>query len=306
MTAAPNSRQLLPRDVPMSASSVQVRPDFERLRRARAETRPLDRLAAHYALEAALSQKLLASAPGDRAALYGQVYGQLFDELPDHPQRTGRTGVRAELIAAQLALLRPFLTAASTYVEVGCGDALLTKQIAAHVAAAIGIDVTEQLVARDAPASFRFALCDGVVLPLADGTADLVYSNQLMEHLHPEDAAAQLGEIYRVLKPGGRYICVTPNRLTGPHDISVYFGYEPKGFHLREYDHRSLARLFRSAGFRKVSALLSAKGRRAELPVGLVGLAERLVEAAPAPLRHRLVSSRTAMNLAGLTLVGRK
>lgn len=306
MSAEPNSPNSLSRGRMVSASSVQVRPDFERLRRARSETRPLERLTAHYTLEAALSQRLMKSAREDRSALYGQVYGQLFDELPDHPQRTGRKAVRAELIAAQLALLRPFLTKDSIYVEIGCGDAILTKQVAAYVRSAVGVDVTEQLLEGDPPDSFAFALSDGINLPFPDGMADLVYSNQLMEHLHPEDAAAQLAEIVRILKPGGQYICVTPNRLTGPHDISVYFGYEPKGFHLREYDHRSLAGLFRAAGFRQVAALVSAKGHRSQLPIGVIGLAEAVVEALPAALRSRLVSSRVAINLAGVTLLGRK
>jgi SAM-dependent methyltransferase len=286
--------------------SAQIRPDFERLRRTRSETRSLDRLTAHFELESSLSQQLMSSQRTERTALYGKLYDRLFASLPDHPQRTGRKAVRAELIDAQLALLQPFLSPNSTYVEIGCGDALLTKAVATHVEAAFGVDVTERLVETDRPNSFQFALSDGINIPLSDNTADLVYSNQLMEHLHPEDAAAQLMEIFRILKPGGRYICVTPNRLTGPHDISVYFGYEPKGFHLREYDHRSLARLFRQAGFKRVSALVQAKGLRVHLPAGLAGFAETLIEMLPAPTRRHIVLNRTVMNLAGLTLVGRK
>jgi SAM-dependent methyltransferase len=286
--------------------SAQIRPDFERLRRTRSETRSLDRLIAHFELESSLSQQLMSSQRTERTALYGKLYDRLFASLPDHPQRTGRKAVRTELIDAQLALLQPFLSPNSTYVEIGCGDALLTKAVATHVEAAFGVDVTERLVETDRPNSFQFALSDGINIPLSDNTADLVYSNQLMEHLHPEDAAAQLMEIFRILKPGGRYICVTPNRLTGPHDISVYFGYEPKGFHLREYDHRSLARLFRAAGFKRVSALVQAKGLRVHLPAGLAGFAETLIEMLPAPTRRHIVLNRTVMNLAGLTLVGRK
>jgi SAM-dependent methyltransferase len=40
-----------------------------------------------------------------------------------------------------------------------------------------------------------------------------------MEHLHVEDAEAQLQEIHRVLRPGGHYVCTTPSVITGPHDI---------------------------------------------------------------------------------------
>src|SRR3712207_8321428 len=50
-----------------------------------------------------------------------------------------------------------------------------------------------------------------------------LFRSQLMEHLHPEDAAEQLANIARALAPGGVYVCVTPNRLYGPSDISMYF-----------------------------------------------------------------------------------
>lgn len=56
-----------------------------------------------------------------------------------------------------------------------------------------------------------------------------------MEHLHPDDAYEQLQEIYNALIPGGIYICITPNRLSGPHDVSQYFDSIATGFHPKEY-----------------------------------------------------------------------
>lgn len=290
----------------MSDTSVSARPDFEQLRRARSETRGLDRLAAHFQIEADLARQLKASQRSDRMSLYGQLYDKLFESVPDHPQRTGRKAIREEVITAQIALLQPFLGSEITYVEIGCGDALLTKRIVGRVRTAIGVDVTERLIGDERPPGFQFALSDGIHLPLPDSTADIVYSNQLMEHLHPEDAVAQLEEIFRVLKTGGRYVCVTPSRLTGPHDISVYFGYEPTGFHLCEYDYRSLSSVFRKVGFKQLTALVIAKGKRALVPAKLAELAETVIEAMPAAIRAKLATSHPAMALAGVTLVGRK
>lgn len=293
-------------DISLTDIDTQARPDYEQLRRARSETRVIDRLAAHYRIESELASQLKSSQRAERMSLYGQLYDRLFDALPDHPQRTGRKTIRADVLAAQVGLLRPFLTVESTYVEIGCGDALLTKQICSHARTAIGVDVTGRLIGDDRPAGFEFALSDGIHMPLPDGSADIVYSNQLMEHLHPEDAVAQLQEIFRILKKGGRYICVTPSRLTGPHDISVYFGYEPNGFHLREYDYRTLASVFREVGFKDLSALVMAKGKRALVPAKLAELAETAVEALPKSIRGKLASSGPAIVLAGVTLVGRK
>ncbi|HEY0204547.1 MAG TPA: class I SAM-dependent methyltransferase, partial [Acetobacteraceae bacterium] len=195
----------------------------------------------------------------------------------------------------------------AVFVEVGCGDAVVTQAVARHVREAVGIDVTAALIDHAAaPADFRFVQTDGTSLALADGGADMVYSNQLMEHLHPDDARQQLQEVVRVLRPGGRYVCSTPNRLTGPHDISGYFGHEPGGFHMREYDHGSLAAMFRDAGFRSIHAVVSVKGRRMMLPVGLVSLAERLLAGLPRGVQARLTSLGPVRNMFGVLLIGQK
>ena len=39
----------------------------------------------------------------------------------------------------------------------------------------------------------------------------------------PEDAVEQLRHLHAALAPGGVYLCITPSRLTGPHDISYLF-----------------------------------------------------------------------------------
>lgn len=290
----------------MSASvdGLGLRPDFERLRAWRGETRTGDRLAAHFAVERRLAARLAASGPNERSSLYAEVYRELFASVSDHPQHSGDRAMRLDRIAGQVAWLRRMLTPAATYAEIGCGDAALTKALAPHVAHAIGIDVTGELVVGDAPSSFSFLQTDGTSFDLPSSSVDLVYSNQLMEHLHVEDAGRQLAEIARIIKPGGQYVCTTPNRLTGPHDISVYFGMEPAGFHLREYDHRTLSAAFREAGFRRLTASVTVKGQTIECPASLAGAAETLVELLPGALRRRLLQHRLACNLLGLTLIG--
>ena len=284
-----------------------LRPDFERLRALKNEPRSAERLAVHYAIETRLAKRLAESTQAERATLYAEAYRQLFDLVDDHPQRRAGTAARADRIRAQVAFLRRWLAPGATYVEIGCGDAVLTKAIAPFVAASIGVDVTPVLVdAVAAPPSFRFVRTAGAALDLLSSSVDLVYSNQLMEHLHVDDANLQLAEVFRVLKPGGRYICVTPNRLTGPHDISGYFGYAPTGLHLREYDHRSLGRLFRRAGFATVTALVTLKGRTLRLPVGPLAVAEAALDVLPRALRTRIALNRVVANGLGVTLMGTK
>jgi SAM-dependent methyltransferase len=131
----------------------------------------------------------------------------------------------------------------------------------------LGLDVTDALIDFDAaPPNFRFVGTGGVEIPLRDGSVDLAHSDQLVEHLHVEDAEPQLGEIYRVLKPGGQYLCTTPNRVTGPHDVSVFFDEVATGFHTREYDYGSLRALLLGAGFSRVSFPLVVRGFRLATP----------------------------------------
>ncbi len=127
---------------------------------------------------------------------------------------------------------------------------------------AIGIYLRVRLAGAERSPNLEFVLTDGITLDLPDGYADLVYSNQLIEHLHADDATVQLREIHRILKPGGRYLCATPTRLTGPHDISVYFREEPVSLHMREYDHRMLARVFREVRFSAVQQPPASKATR--------------------------------------------
>jgi predicted SAM-dependent methyltransferase len=48
-------------------------------------------------------------------------------------------------------------------------------------------------------------------LPLPDGSIDLIYSEDFIEHISLADGRKFLGECYRVLRPGGTMRLLTPN-----------------------------------------------------------------------------------------------
>jgi len=99
------------------------------------------------------------------------------------------------------------------------------------------------------PKNAELIISDGVNIPVPRESIDVAYSNQLMEHLHPDDAVEQLGNICEALALGGIYICGTPNRLVGPTDVSAGFDRVSTGFHLKEYLPTELSRIFSQAGF---------------------------------------------------------
>jgi SAM-dependent methyltransferase len=290
----------MPRD--MSTGAPSVRADFDATRRAQGEIRTAERIRAHYLLERQLSDRLRCAPAGARAQAYGEVYAELFKSLPDHPQNAapshvGRSGREA-------ALLRGFLPGAGAFLELGCGDASVCFDVAGRVSKAYGLDVTDALVPRDgAPRNFEFLRTDGVNIPLPSHSVAFAYSNQLMEHLHPDDAEAQLREVFRVLEPGGRYLCITPSRLVGPHDVSIFFDYEARGLHLREYDYRALRRLGLAAGFRRVEFHALVKGVALRLPFNVAAPLEWLLDRLPHGVRGRLARLRPLQVAMGINAV---
>lgn len=234
--------------------------------------------------------------------MYTEVYSKLFDSVPDHPQKT-RPRVDG---AKQLPVILRYVTPHSAFLEVGGGDGALAIAVSPHVQLSYCLDVTDALIPSTAPENFRFVKTPGVEIALPDASIDFAYSNQLMEHLHPDDAADQLAEIRRVLKPNGMYLCTTPSRVTGPHDVSCYFSYEAEGFHLREYDYGSLRRVFRQAGFRHAKIVLVAKGRRFRAPYWALRPLEMSVLAMPPKLRAKLTSNVIASGIFGLNMIGVK
>lgn len=239
----------------------------------------------HYEIEKALAARLAAAPKGERAALYKDLYDELFRRVPHHPQLVLRESLAARRASAerQARFLASLAPPDPVFIEIGAGDCLLSLAFAGRAAHVYAVDVSNEITGRvTPPANFTLALSDGCSIPVPAASADLAFSNQLMEHLHPDDALEQLRNIYAALKPGGAYFCITPNRMSGPHDVSQHFDREASGFHLREYRIGELVALCRAAGFTGFRAYVGKDGRYLRVPVALVGLAERLAGLLPA------------------------
>lgn len=253
--------------------------------------RNLDDLRRHYEVERALADELRASSGAERRALYGRIYNELFARVPDHPQLTRKVSAERsrEKTLGEFRLIEKFITPDSNFLEIGAGDAAVSLHVAKHVRRVTALDVSDTIL-KDivAPANVRLQVFDGCEMPVEPGSIDVAYSNQVIEHLHPEDAALQLASILRSLKPGGCYVCVTPNRLNGPHDISQFFDTVATGLHMKEYTYRDLDRFFRGLGFTGTRACLGIKGRFAALPVGTIGALESVLAALPVRLRRAI------------------
>jgi len=99
-------------------------------------------------------------------------------------------------------------------LDVGCGTGILTSRLAEKLreGAVCGIDVSRQMIriskkrARKKHREISYDIGSALNLPHANGKFDVVLTCLLLHLLDSSEKELALGEIYRVLKPEGRYI----------------------------------------------------------------------------------------------------
>ena len=224
------------------SSPVTLRADYQKIAALYGDTRSGERLVAHYLIERRLADEMRASTRQDREnGAYSRLYDTLLSEVYDHPRWTASHAPPGDYADRQVRMLLRELKPDDVFLEIGGGDCRVALSVARHVAKAVAIDVTDQLVPKDIEATnFEFVKNRCADVPVPDESVSFIYSNQVLEHIHPDDVEERMRELYRVLKPGGRYICRTPNRVSGPHDISMFFDDAACGTHIREYSYQSL------------------------------------------------------------------
>ena len=264
--------------------------------------RTLVQIQEHYLIERELADRLRLAPRSQRRGLYCEVYDELFRRVRHHPQLHAANGApRQREVDGLLALTRGFLTSSTVLLEVGAGDCELAIRAAAIVKRVYAIDVSEQITRGvSCPVNLSLILSDGCSIPVPEGSVNVAVSNQFMEHLHPDDAREQLQNIYRSLAPGGVYVCITPNRVYGPHDVSKYFDQVATGFHLIEYNARDIRRLFASAGFSGMRFYAGARGIFLRVPFWLIAFFEAIVGAFPRGVGKRIAQTGPMRALLGL------
>ena len=274
--------------------------------------RSLEQIKEHYELEKKLAKRLMQSTKEERQYLYTALYDELFSKISHHPQLSLKADPNAStwIVAQRMQLLQSFLNPSQIFLEIGPGDCSLLLEVSKYVKKVYALDVSKEITKEITPhENFELVISDGCSIPLPQGSVHLAYSHQLMEHLHPDDAVEQLQGIYRALAPGGKYICITPNRLAGPHDVSRFFDQVATGCHLKEYTLTELYNLFRQVGFSKVSLYKSYKTFHLEIPllsstILLFKLTEAFLTALPFTIRQKLAGM--PMLFRGMSIVGIK
>ena len=200
------------------------------------------------------SHELRASAPASRWETFERCYDRLYSELP---WLVGTGGV------ANPGAVEPASSAppGRAVYEVGSG----AGELAVGLAEAGYRGHRHRRLARargsgsSVPTS-TWAATDGVHLDqfAAPCSFDAVISNQLIEHLHPDDLESHLrSALARCWRRADATRSPLPHALTGPHDVSKVLELDaPGGMHLREYRNIEMVRALRRAGFHRARSVL--------------------------------------------------
>ena len=278
---------------------------------ARSEHRSEQDIRMHYEIEKSLALQLKIASKEERRSLYTSLYEELYSKVPNISllAQKKRPEQLQKLVKKQMPFLERVLDKNKIFLEVGPGNCALSFHVANYVKKVYAVDVSETVThATATPENFSLIISDGCNIPVPESSIDIVYSNQLMEHLHPDDAKEQLQNIYTALAPKGSYLCCTPSRLNGPHDISYYFDEVATGFHLKEYTITELSSLFKDAGFDKVVLYVRhPEGWECKrFPLRIAILLEYILTLLPTNLRRRLVKIKFLKRLMKIHLVGVK
>lgn len=192
-----------------------------------------------------------------------------------------------------------------TVLNLGAGAGILPQtRFRGHVARLCGIDPDPRVLSNADLDEAKLGV--GEAIPYPDNSFDLVFANNVLEHLKQPEVV--LHEVARVLKPGGLFVAKTPNRW---HYVPAISKLTPHVFHkwlnqlrgragedtfptyYRANSAGAIRRLAKSNGL-VVHQLRLVEGRpeylRFSVPTYLVGwLYERLVNLIPGLSTFRVV-----------------
>jgi len=145
-------------------------------------------------------------------------------------------------------------------LDVGCGLGLYVQAFRVYSADVHGVDVDPARVAQASEMLPNIRVGAAESLPYPDAYFDVVFSNEVLEHVDDDGAAVR--ESLRVCKPGGRLVAFVPNRWYPFETHGIYWrgryhygnmplvNYLPDAIrrrlapHVRAYTGHGLRRLF--------------------------------------------------------------
>jgi len=120
-------------------------------------------------------------------------------------------------------------------LDIACGTGDISLLLAARGARVIGLDITPEMIERarakagrqcpaaSGPGNLQFLVGDMLWLPFPDRTFSLVTTGYGVRNVH--DLVQSLREVWRVLRPGGRFFSLDFDRPPNPVVRAAYLAY---------------------------------------------------------------------------------
>ena len=142
-------------------------------------------------------------------------------------------------------------------LDIACGDGYGCRIMAPRVGRVLGVDINQPLIAanqqNNTVGNIAYDVGDCFALSLPDGAMTGATAMELIEHLPVDKVDDFISEVRRVIKPGGSFICSTPQNSHG--DIPLV------PWHVKEYSVAELRALL-ERHFSSVKILSSKSGGR--------------------------------------------
>jgi ubiquinone/menaquinone biosynthesis C-methylase UbiE len=122
-------------------------------------------------------------------------------------------------------LIAKYLSPGCRLLDAGCGRYLKFSRELTPEARVVGIDLEREFDTDNSAAPFAIR-GDIATLPFTSGSFDMVIARSVVEHL--TDPPRVFREFFRVLRPGGHVVLITPNKFDY---VSMIAAITPYSFH---------------------------------------------------------------------------
>ena len=215
---------------------------------------------AHWELEKQLLKNILESTPENRWEVFESSYSTLYREM-EWLNRFEDKAIKlppAKRFRDWLALIDQFPKGARIY-EIGSGRGELISFLAECGFICTATEITRQRSKTwnfDNP-NLSWNITDGIHLDRFENPCsyEIVISNQVIEHFHPDDLMEHFKGVLAILSPNGKYIFATPHSALSLGGLYWALKLEETGLHLKEYTYAELKHSLTEAGFKNISAV---------------------------------------------------
>jgi ubiquinone/menaquinone biosynthesis C-methylase UbiE/uncharacterized protein YbaR (Trm112 family) len=136
-----------------------------------------------------------------------------------------------------------------TILDVGCGSAWVAKTFLPNGVTVCSLDastINPHKALQRVPGSKHYGIAaDAFHLPFKDNSIECIIAAEIIEHV--PDPAAFVGELFRILAPGGSLIISTPYKEVLRYELCIHCNKQtPVNAHLHSFDEQKLASLNQS------------------------------------------------------------